>query len=263
MPVFARISRSRIVVNIDGLEHRRDKWSRFAKWILRRSEAMAVRYADAVVADNKGIQDYVSATYGCPSELIAYGGDHVRKKLSDEFCRSTLQRYGVEGGKYAITVCRIEPENNSHHILEAFSHTDHLLIFIGNWNHSDWSRQLKTRYKDSRNIRLVDAVYDLDILYALRSNAGLYVHGHSAGGTNPSLVEAMFFGMPILAFDCVYNRETTFGRACYFKDEKELRALLDRDDLDGAEMRELAKSSYTWSRISGQYVDLYRRLLAK
>ncbi len=118
LPVFARITRSRIVVNIDGLEHRRDKWSRFAKWILRRSEAMAVRYADAVVADNKGIQDYVSATYGCPSELIAYGGDHVRKKLSDEFCRSTLQRYGVEGGKYAITVCRIEPENNSHHILE-------------------------------------------------------------------------------------------------------------------------------------------------
>lgn len=263
MPVFVRITRSKIIVNIDGLEHRRDKWSRFAKWILRHSEAMAVRYADAVVADNKGIQDYVSETYGRPSELIAYGGDHVRKKLSEEFCRSTLRRYGLERGNYAITVCRIEPENNSHHILEAFSHTDHPLIFIGNWNHSDWSRQLKERYQDFPNIRLVDAVYDLDILYALRSNAGIYVHGHSAGGTNPSLVEAMFFGIPIIAFDCVYNRETTFGRASYFKEENELRMLLDRDDLDGAEMRELAKSHYTWSHIAGQYVDLYRRLRNK
>ena len=91
----------------------------------------------------------------------------------------------------------------------------------------------------------------------LRKNARMYIHGHSAGGTNPSLVEAMFFGRPILAYDVVYNRETTFGKAYYYNNSEELTELINRKDLDGAAMREIAQEQYTWKKIAGQYEALY------
>lgn len=217
LPIFRLFFRKRLIINIDGLEHRRDKWGRVARWILRFSESMAVRYADVVISDNKGIQDYVRETYHKESALIAYGGDHVWRNLSKETQQKYLDQYGLKPGEYAITVCRIEPENNCHITLEAFAHSKKRLVFIGNWNHSEYARNLKERYNTYPNISCLDAIYDLDVLYALRSNAGFYVHGHSAGGTNPSLVEAMFFGCPILAYDVVYNRETTQGQAYYFR----------------------------------------------
>ncbi len=259
MPVLRMMSGSRIIVNIDGLEHKRAKWGRIAKWILRSSESMAVRFADVIVSDNKGIQDYVTETYGKPSELIAYGGDHVKRNLSKEFVENTLGKYNLKKGNYAITVCRIEPENNSHVILEAFSKTDKDLVFIGNWNHSEYSRQLKETYSKYPNIKILDAIYDLDILYALRSNAGIYMHGHSAGGTNPSLVEAMFFGIPIIACDVVYNRETTENKAYYFKTTDDILAHLKDDQvLTGVDMVEIANRRYTWRHISDQYCKLYQ-----
>lgn len=259
LPLLRLMSRSKIIVNIDGLEHKRAKWGRTARWVLRNSEAMAVRYADIIVADNKGIQDYVTDTYGRQSELIAYVGDHVHRNLPHSMMKNILKEYNLKKDKYAITVCRIEPENNSHIILKAFADTDYPLVFIGNWHHSEWSRQLKARYDNSPNITLLDAIYDLDILYTLRSNAGIYIHGHSAGGTNPSLVEAMHFGMPVIACDVVYNRETTEGKAYYFKNSSELKALLSRNDLDGSEMKEIANRRYTWRHISEQYCRLFRQ----
>lgn len=109
----------RLVVNIDGLEHKRAKWGKFTKWFLRISEAMAVRFADVIVADNKGIQDYVTETYGKKSELIAYGGDHTQREVSEERQHEILNKYGVKANTYSISVCRIEPENNSHILCEA------------------------------------------------------------------------------------------------------------------------------------------------
>lgn len=226
--------------------------------MLKTSEAMAIRFADIIIADNKGIQDYITQTYNQPSELIAYGGDHAQRNLNDTFIDKALSDYGLTRGSYAVTVCRIEPENNSHVILEAFSQTDKTLVFIGNWNHSEYSRSLKDKYSAYPNIKIVDAIYNLDVLYAIRSNAGVYMHGHSAGGTNPSLVEAMFFGIPIIAYDVVYNRETTGNKAYYFKNGNEIIELLNRSDLEGAPMREIAKRNYRWQTIAGQYVSLYR-----
>lgn len=258
MPVFRLLCRSRIVVNIDGLEHRRAKWGKVARMVLRTSEALAVRFADVIVSDNKGIQDYVTETYGKPSELIAYGGDHARRDLAPEFVAETLARYGVRKGEYAITVCRIEPENNSHVILEAFSRApEHDLVFIGNWGHSEWSRKLKEQYSGYPNIKILDAIYDLDILYALRSSAGIYMHGHSAGGTNPSLVEAMFFGIPIIACDVVYNRETTENRAAYFRTGDDLLRLLNAPLPSGEAMAEIAARRYTWRHVAAQYTSLF------
>lgn len=257
LPVFRLLFRKRLVINIDGLEHRRDKWNGFAKWFLRTSEAMAVRYADVVIADNKGIQDYVTETYGRKSVLIAYGGNHAMRQVEEKKQTEILKGYGLERNGYAISVCRIEPENNCHIILEAFAQTDRKLVFIGNWNRSDYSRGLKAEFEKYAHIHLVDSEYNLDKLYALRNQCACYIHGHSAGGTNPSLVEAMFFGQPILCFDVVYNRETTQGKAYYWKTSEELQKLLKRMDLDGSLLKELAENEYVWKRIAGQYEDLY------
>lgn len=258
LPFFHLLNSKKLIINIDGQEYKRAKWGKFAKWILRISEAMAVKYADVVITDNKGIQEYVTETYHKPSTLICYGGDHVKRQLSSEFISSTLNRYGLTAGDYAITVCRIEPENNCEMVLEAFSKTDKTLVYIGNWDHNAYAQELRRKYSGFKNIKMLDAIYDLDVLYALRSNAGVYVHGHSAGGTNPSLVEAMFFGIPIVSFDVIFNRATTDGQAYYFKDAKGLREILRRNDLDGSRMKEIAEERYTWKSISKQYADLYR-----
>lgn len=257
LPIFRLFYRRRLIINIDGLEHRRAKWGKLARWVLRKSEAMAVRFADVVIADNKGIQDYIWAIYHKPSELIAYGGDHVLRDVPEGKQQDILKQYGVVVDNYAITVCRIELENNSRMILEAFSHTEVSIIFIGNWDHSDYGRSLKKEFGNKPNIHCVDAVYDLDTLYTLRANAAYYIHGHSAGGTNPSLVEAMFFGKPVLAYNVVYNRETTNNQAYYFSTSTELQQLLECANLDGSSMKTYAMRHYTWRHIAKQYEDLY------
>lgn len=261
LPVFRLFCHKRIIVNIDGIEHRRDKWGQVARRVLRFSESMAVRFADTVIADNKGIQDYVSATYRREAVLIAYGGDHVHRDVPDDLQNKYLAGYGLERGEYVITICRIEPENNCHITLEAFAQNKGKIVFIGNWNHSEYARNLKEKYGRYANITLLDAIYDLDILYALRANAGLYIHGHSAGGTNPSLVEAMFFGRPIIAYNVIYNRATTENKALYFSNVEELQDLLsDRNssfEQNAASMIEIANRLYQWDMIAKQYETLY------
>ncbi len=216
LPFFRLFCRKRLIINIDGLEHRRQKWGKLARTFLKLSERLAVRYADVVISDNKGIQDYVREEYGRESVLIAYGGDHAVREISPDTERQMLEKYSLRPQEYAVTVCRIEPENNCHLTLEAFSKADREIVFIGNWDKSEYGSSLKKKYSAYPNIHILDPIYDVDKLYALRKNAWAYVHGHSAGGTNPSLVEAMFFGMPILAYDVVYNRETTGGKAGYW-----------------------------------------------
>ncbi len=206
LPFFRLLCRKRLIINIDGIEHRRAKWGRLARWVLRVSEKMAVKYADVIIADNKGIQDYVTETYNKKSTLIAYGGNHVETDSLNQPPEKLLAEYGLKKGEYAITICRIEPENNCHLILQAFAESERKLVFIGNWKQSEYGLNLMKKYKGFLNIILLDAIYDLGVLYTLRANAEMYVHGHSAGGTNPSLVEAMFFGCPILCYDVVYNR---------------------------------------------------------
>ena len=257
LPFFRLFSKKKIIINIDGLEHRRDKWGKRARAFLKFSEKLAVKYADVIVADNKGIQDYVKEEYGKESALIAYGGDHVIREIDADFEKEVLDRFSLSANDYAITVCRIEPENNCHNTLEAFSRTDKKLLFIGNWNRSEYGRNLKEKYSKFPNITIQDPIYDIDVLYALRKNAGLYIHGHSAGGTNPSLVEAMFFGCPILCYDVVYNRATTQEKSYYWANVDELVALLKRKDLSGKEMIEIAQKEYTWKNITSQYEALY------
>lgn len=257
LPFLKLFSRSKIIVNIDGLEHRRAKWKGWVRRFLKLSESIAVRYADMTIADNRGIQDYVSHVYNKEAQLVTYGGNHVLVDVSKERETEILEKYSLKKNEYHMSLCRIEPENNCHLTLEAFSKSKEKLIFIGNWQHNGYSKKLKDQYSGYDNIMLLDSIYDLDILYALRKNTKCYIHGHSAGGTNPSLVEAMFFGRPVLAFNIVYNRETTHHKAKYYQNSKELLRYIENIPDNGNKMSQVAWRYYTWKRVAKEYEALY------
>lgn len=257
LPIYRIFSSSKIIVNVDGLEYTRDKWSKIAKRFLKFSLGSCMKWAHEIVSDNKGIQDFVKKNYNRKANLIAYGGDHALRDVDSRRQNAMLSFYNLEAGKYDLSICRIEPENNCHITLEAYKENGETLAFIGNWNQSDYSRELYTEYKNVPGIHLINSIYDLDALYALRKNARRYIHGHKAGGTNPSLVEAMFFGKPILAYDVIYNRETTQNKAYYYSDIESLQQLLNTQDLESNPIDSIARSQYIWKLISRQYEDLY------
>lgn len=257
LPIFKLFSRAKVIVNIDGLEHRRDKWTRAVRKFLLLSEIVAVKSAHTIIADNKGIADYVDWRYKREAKLIAYGGDHALCNVSEERQAEIIAQYGLKKDSYSISVCRIEPENNCHVTLDAFANSGKELVFVGNWKRNDYSRRLKEKYSTYSNIKLIDSIYDLEILYTLRNNARFYIHGHSAGGTNPSLVEAMFLGKPVLAYDVVYNRETTHHKAHYWKNCNELQQLVTQKDLSSKDIKRVAQEFYTWEKITKEYEELY------
>ncbi len=245
--------KKRFIVHVDGREWKRAKWNALARRFLKFSEAAAIRRADAVIADNEAIKNDLDTRFGIDSALIAYGADHVQPETRSE---AILSQYPVLSESYAFSVCRIEPENNIHLILEAFADQDELpLVFVGNWDVSPYSKNLKARFAAHPHIHLLDPIYDQGILNQMRSNCRLYVHGHSAGGTNPSLVEAMWLGLNILAFDVNFNRFTTENQATYFRTEEDLKQVLaaPRDIVNGTMMLELARKHYTWEKIATMY----------
>ena len=163
---------------------------------------------------------------------------------------------------FAFGVCRIEPENNVHLLLEAFTDlTPMPLVIVGNWAHSEYGNSLKAKYMGNPWIAIHDPIYDQTKLNTMRSRCTLYLHGHSCGGTNPSLVEAMYLRLAVAAFDCDFNRETTENKAIYFKNAEELRKLVH--SLTGAQLQQVADSMkkiadrrYTWKRIADCYAKL-------
>ena len=251
--------KKKILVNIDGLEWRRPKWGKFAKAYLKLAEKIAVKFADRVIADNQAIKEYVRDVYGKDSDMIAYGGDHAK---TAEILPEDKEKYPFLTRSYGVKACRIEPENNIEMILEAFSRTDAMdVVILGNWNDSAFGKGMREKYSSHSHIHMLDFIRDRRVLDMLRCNADVYLHGHSAGGTNPSLVEAMNLGLPVIAFGgTVFNRNTTAHEALYFETADELLAHLEaltpesRKAL-GAKMKELGQKHYTWKGISRQYAQ--------
>ncbi|MGH9878097.1 MAG: DUF1972 domain-containing protein, partial [Nitrososphaerales archaeon] len=137
------------------------------------------------------------------------------------------------------------------------------LVIVGNWNNSEYGRAIRTRYAACSHLFLLDPIYDLGKLKTLRSNTAFYVHGHSAGGTNPSLVEAMHFARPILALDCSFNRATTEDKALFFSNTDELLRLIRTTDGPlsekvGHDLLEIAQRRYTWNVVASEYFSLLR-----
>ncbi len=260
LPLIKLISKKHLIVNIDGLEWKRQKWGKFAKIFLKFSERLAVTFADSVIADNPVIQEYVQSEYKKSSTCIAYGADHVSKQvLSSE----TICRFPFLSELYAFKVCRIEPENNISMILEAFHDiVEYQLVIVGNWDNSEYGQSLKEKYKEYSHIHLLDPIYDQPVLNQLRSNCAMYLHGHSAGGTNPSLVEAMYLGLPIITYGVNYNRETTMHSAKYFDSSSELSTLVNTitpSELAAiaTKMNRIAQENYSWRLVATHYGLLF------
>jgi len=254
---FFRLFFRRIVVNIDGLEWKRQKWGLLAKWFLRLSEWVAIRASDVVIADNQAILEYVNQVHsGVNVKLIEYGGDHVAR-LKPAFSRGFDFKLPE---KYACAVCRIEPENNIHLILNGFVGSGVPLVMVGNWDSSEYGMSLKRRYEVLDGFHLFNPIYDLDVLNRIRGGSQLYVHGHSAGGTNPSLVEAMRYELDILAYDVIYNRYTTEGYAAFFRDATEIKSFLVGFQSSSYFPRKPPESlleRYSWRRICRMYSELF------
>lgn len=260
LPFVKLFTRKKIIISIDGIEWKRDKWSLPAKLYLWWAEKLAVRFSHIDISDNESIQDYTSLRYKTISRVIEYGADHTKVNLIPT--SENIEKYPFLSKEYAVKVCRIEPENNVHTIVKVFSELpDRTLVLVGNWKNSQYGIDIKQQYSDYENIHLLDPIYDQEMIDLIRGNASVYIHGHSAGGTNPSLVEAMFLGLPIISNGVSYNRTTTEHQAFYFSNEEDLKNVLNeitKEDLRNCavQMKKIAERRYTWKKIAKKYSQL-------
>lgn len=253
--------RDRFFLNIGGVEWQRSKFNWFMQRVMRILMKCAVRNSGYLVADNVGIHDYIIEEYGRDdSVVIAYGGDQAKK---EDITPDVVEKYPFVKQKYAVAIARIQSDNNVEMLLEAFKDGNVPLVYIGNWNVTSWAQQMREKYSKYGNLILLDAIYDISVLNQIRSNCALYVHGHSAGGTNPSLVEAMHIEVPLACYNNAFNNNTTFNKALYFKDVEDLKTIVAKTTTQemqkvAHEMKLLAMEHYTWKAIAGQYYEFMR-----
>jgi glycosyltransferase involved in cell wall biosynthesis len=254
--------RRKFVYNMGGIEWARDKWSPTVKQIMRALMWISAKSCKYLIADNQGMKEYIEKTYKrYDSVVIAYGGDQAKKM---PIASDLEKQYPFLMLNYAIAIARIQPDNNTELLLEAFKDAPYPLVYIGNWSISEYAIRIKQKYNDYTNLILLDAIYDLDVLNVLRSNCYVYIHGHSAGGTNPSLVEAMNLPVPLVCFDNVFNRYVTENDAFYFSNVTELVALtsLLTDDMlieNEYKMKQIAMGKYTWKKIAHEYYSYIKQ----
>jgi len=256
IPLFQFLKpKTKIIVHMDGLEWKRSKWGGFAKSFLKYNERVICNRGKHVLVDNQGILDYVKETYGLNPYCLTYGAS--RKGHIDETIRQQLP-----AGKYALAIARIVPENNIDLILEAFSKLEMELVFIGDWKDSPLGVSLTERYSTFSNIHIINKNFDVNALFTYKEFAHVYVHGHSVGGTNPSLVEAMHFALPIVAYDAIYNQYTTNHQAIYFSSADQLIERiksLGANDLNaiGNAMQTYAQKHFIWEKVANDYAEIF------
>lgn len=258
LPLIKFIYPGLIITNIDGLEWKRGKWGFFAKQFLHISEYLGVKNSNIVIGDNMEIVRYVKRTYNKNAEFIAFGGS-IREGIDLDYDKTL-----VLPEKFALNISRIEPENNIEMIIEACIIAKYPVFIFGKWNANEYSRCLYQKYSTNEFCKLMPHINSQKILNCFRSRARLYLHGHSVGGTNPSLVEAMSWGVPIFAYDVIYNRETTFNEAYYFNSTLQLSSLItEADNLPLEEvslkMKLFHDNNYNWSEISKRYSDQFNQ----
>lgn len=252
--LMCRLNGKRLGVNIDGVEWRRTKFSRNKQRILRLFDHLAQRFSDVVVYDNAGLAFYVLPSARDRAVEIGYSGDHVLR----------LPDIPRETGT-ALTVCRIEPENNLDMLIEGALHSDLVrYTIVGNWNNSDYGRSLRERYRGESRLALLDPIYDPHRLAELRESCAIYLHGHSVGGTNPSLVEMLFYDCHIICFDVIFNHVTAEAGASYFSDIESLTQSINFaiKDLEGGHIPDRCnlRKKYTSQFISNAYMKAMSHL---
>lgn len=249
--LMCNLKGKKLIVNVDGLEWRRSKHGVLKRFFLKFSDAVAQKFSHHVVVDNRGLVDFLTRSGKLKYSTIPYPGDYASEELPDVQCIKNT----------ALTICRIEPENQIEMLIEACLNSRHISLYtiIGNWNHSDYARSLRIKYQNKNKIQLLDPVYDINVLKKFRLQAAFYLHGHSVGGTNPSLVEMLFFDSSIFAFDCIFNRETAQDAIRYFKTSEELAIMLDsHDDALNINSRLNLRRDYSTEQIINQLMILLK-----
>ena len=200
--------------NMDGLENKRSKFNPMVRRFLDWEEKMAVKYSHYLIADNMGIHDYYKEKYGKESKFLAYGAD-----IHDDFNPEYLKEFGIKPEEYYILIARLEPENNIVMAIEGYLHSKENgrrpLIIVGKTN-TPHGKELVERYGKEKNVRFVGGIYDFKKLDSIRHFSLAYFHGHSVGGTNPSLLEAMAAGCFVFAHDNIFNRAVLKDNALYY-----------------------------------------------
>lgn len=251
----------RAILNVDGFEWWRSKWSCLGRKYFKFSAWLASKLSCELVADSRKIKKYYEIKYGRKLHYIAYGAD-----LQSSRTPALLSRYGLDTQGYFLQITRFEPENNPLLSLQAFQrlNTEKKFVLVGGSNY-------KTRYSseiqsiNDPRIKILGFIYDPDILRELLCNCLAYVHGNEVGGTNPALLNAMGSGCFVLARDVPFNREVLQDGGLYFeKNANDLREKLvwvlhhSGEAKDLAERgRQIIKANYDWDAVVSEYEKLF------
>jgi glycosyltransferase involved in cell wall biosynthesis len=245
------------IVNMDGQEWKRSKYNRAVRAFLLRAERMATLRATYLVADSRQIEKELLEKYSVPVRYIAYGA-----KVPGSYSADLLDEWGLARKKYDLIIARMEPENNIEIAIKAkiTSVDRHPLVIIGNANRH--KRYLEKKYGHHDLIRFLDAIYDEDKINSLRHFSRIYVHGHSVGGTNPSLLEAMACGCRIVAHNNPFNGSVLGESAFYYSGAAELASYFSSFDpaaFDSLIKQNLEKirKEYNWEAVTDAYEKLF------
>lgn len=242
--LLCSLTSRRLIVNIDGVEWRRSKFGRFKRMMLRCFDWTAQMSAHTVIYDSPALQEFVAPSCRFKATQIAYSGDQVLR----------LPAVRKISGM-SLTICRIEPENNIEMILAGALRTGLTqCTVIGNWTNSTYGTDLRARYGQKPGLCLLDPIYDPVQLAELREQCEFYIHGHSVGGTNPSLVEMLYYDCRLLCFDCSFNRATAGATASYFSTVDELERLL-REDAGAQASRTELRRTFSRESIARAYLQ--------
>lgn len=264
-----RIKYPLFTTNMDGLEYKRTKFNKWVQKFVFWEERMAVKHSHYLIADNMGIRDYYKEKYGKESKFLAYGAD-----VHEDYDVDVLKEYGLEAGGYFIVVARLEPENNLFMAIEGYlasnQYGKHPLVVVGKTN-TPYGKYLMERYGRDRNIRFVGGIYDFRKLNSIRHYYYAYFHGHSVGGTNPSLLEAMASGCFILAHDNIFNRAVLGENALYYGSTDAATEMLDGiDQAVSAHKKEyternleVIRRDYSWEKLVDEHEEYFKWMLSQ
>ncbi|XHM10426.1 DUF1972 domain-containing protein [Leifsonia sp. T36S-04] len=266
LPVL-RMRGTPVALHVDGLEWKRGKWGGRARAYYRWAEQTAIRTADALIADAQGIADYYTHQFGVATELLTYGAPILRHAPSD-----ALAGLDLEPGGYHLVVARMEPENHVDMIVEGYrlSKATKPLVVVGSAPYgAEYTSLVRRIAGHDERVRFLGGVYDQRVLDQLYAHALTYVHGHSVGGTNPSLLRAMGAGTAVVAYDVTFNREVLGADGVFFADATEAGARiasLEERPADavviGDRLRDRAEKTYDWEIVAAGYEALAEKLRA-
>jgi rhamnosyltransferase len=259
----------KLLVNIDGLMWKRTKFNKFARFLLKLNHYFATVFANTIITDAEEMKNYIPDIYKNKAVYIPYG---VELPKLIPWTNKKVKNYDkikdISTNNYWLVVARLEPENNISTIIDAYSKftTKLPLIVIGEYTSDKYKKQIDRIAENSDNIIFLGSIYDLTTLDMLRQNCFAYIHGHSVGGTNPSLLEAMIMKNIIIAHDNEFNREVCGDLGIYFTDVDDLINKLDLIENNFSsyiklkeELHDRAKEKYSWKDINNNYIKLFER----